>query len=699
MGLGSEDPRTEVERLRREVARHDHLYYVEARPEISDAEYDRLFRRLRDLEAAHPELASPDSPTQRVGGKPLGAFAVVTHARPMRSLDNTYDAGELREFDGRVRKGLGQGAAWDYFVDPKIDGVACSLRYEGGVLALAATRGDGVSGDDITANVRTIRDVPLRLAGDAPAVLEVRGEVYLPRAAFAKHNARREAEGLEPHQNPRNAAAGALKLLDSREVARRGLRFFPHGMGEVVGLAVERHTTWLARLRAFGFAVNPHGRACADIDAVVAYAAEFEGLRAGLPYETDGLVVRVDALALVERLGATSHHPRGLIAYKYAAEQAVSRVLAVETSVGPSGQLTPVAHLEPVRLAGTTVSRANLHNFAEVARKDIRVGDHVVVEKAGEIIPYVVRSLPERRTGVEVEVAAPAACPACGTPAVRAEGEIHWACPNRACPAVLKGVLRRFAWRRAMDVDGLGEKLIDQLVERGLVRSVADLYRLKESDLVRLERMGKRSSQALLAALEGSKARGLARLLHALPIPHLGESTGKELAARAGSLDRLLAADAATLEAELGLGPVVSADVAAWFQDPENRALLEDLRGLGLVLEHTGPARPVAGVDGQAAPGAGGASPLAGKTFVITGTLPRRSRDEAQAAIEAAGGKVTGSVSKKTDYLLAGEKAGSKLDKATALGVPVLDEDALDRLLAGVAPEAEPAPGPVGGAE
>ncbi|MGE0708981.1 MAG: NAD-dependent DNA ligase LigA [Planctomycetota bacterium] len=687
-----ESVQAEVARLRREVAHHDHLYYVLGRQEVSDFEYDRLFKRLKELEREHPELDDPNSPTRRVGGAPLDAFRAVRHARQMLSLDNTYSADELREFDARVRKGLAT-TPFTYVVDPKIDGVACSLRYEGGRLALAATRGDGVTGDEITENVRTIRDVPLQLAGDPPAVFEVRGEVYLPKAAFERLNAERAQRGEELYQNPRNTAAGTLKLLDSRQVAARGLRFLPHGVGEVQGEEVPSYSAFLERCRALGFKASEHGRSCRDVDEVLAYVEEFEAVRHDLPYETDGMVIKVDDAALRERLGNTSHHPRGMIAYKYAAEQGVTRVLEVQVNVGKTGALTPVAVLEPVRLAGTTVTRASLHNFEEVARKDIRVGDQVVVEKAGEIIPYVVRSLPEARTGAEQVVAAPSACPACSTPALKRPGEVAVYCPNQACPDILRGVLRHYASRRAMDIEGLGEKLVDQLVDAGLVRSVADLYTLSAEAVNRLERMGKKSTQNLLEGIEASKARGLAKLLHALPIPHLGESMGREIAQRVGALDDLLDKDAAALERELKLGPVVSRDVAAWLADEANRALIERLRELGLSFASS--QQP------GAAAGGGG---LAGKVFVITGTLPRRSRDAAQAAIEAAGGKVTGSVSGKTDYLVAGEKAGSKLTKAQELGVKVLDEDALDSLLAEAAAatptEGEAGEGaPAGGAQ
>ena len=676
MSTDVEQARTEVERLRREIAEHDHRYYVLGTQTISDFEYDRLFKRLKELEAAHPALHDPSSPTHRVGGAPLDAFKAVTHARPMRSLDNTYQQQDVLDFHGRVKKGLGHDD-FSYYVDPKIDGVACSIRYEGGRLVLAATRGDGVQGDEITENVRTIRNVPLALSGDAPAVFEVRGEVFMPKATFVAINERRQKEGLDVYQNPRNTTAGTLKLLDSREVAKRGLRFIPHGYGELQGWEPSAYSQFLEACRGFGFATSKYGKACATIDEVLEFITEFEANRHELPYEIDGLVMRVDDTAQLEQLGATSHHPRGAIAYKYAAEQGITKLLKVEVQVGKSGQLTPVAHLEPVRLAGTTVSRASLHNFEEVKRKDIRVGDSVVVEKAGEIIPYVVRAVSEARTGDEVEVVPPAECPACGTEAVKKDAEgVAIYCPNKACGEVLRGVLRHFASRKAMDVEGLGSKLVDQLVDAGMVRSVPDLFRLTTAEVMRLERMGKKSSLKLIEGLAAAKQRGLAKLLHALPIPHLGETTGRELAERAGHLDALLKLDAEGLEAELKLGPIVSRDVAAWLADPDHRAMLEELRELGLKLDHDAPTAPPAG---------DAAASLAGKTFVITGTLPNRSRDDCKAAILAAGGKVTGSVSKKTDFLVAGEKAGSKLKKANDLGIPVLDEAALDRMLAGEA--------------
>jgi DNA ligase (NAD+) len=449
----SADVKAEVERLRKEVAHHDHLYYVLATPKITDAEYDRLFQRLVELEAAHPELHDLASPTARVGGAPLDVFAAVVHTKRMMSLDKTYDVNELREFDARVKKGLGAAAKWSYWCDPKVDGVACVVRYEQGKLVRAATRGDGERGDDITVNARTIRDLPLSLPG-APALLEVTGEVYLPRSTFEKLNAAREKDGEEAMQNPRNAAAGTLKLLDSKEVARRGLRFVPHGSGAIEGAAFARHSEFIARLAALGFKTSPLGRPCADVDAVAAFVAEFEQTRATLPYDTDGVVIRVDEVALHDELGATAHHPRGAIAYKYAAEQAITTIEGIEIGVGKTGALTPVALLKPVRLAQTTVSRASLHNFDETARKDIREGDHVVVEKAGEIIPYVVRSLPEKRTGKEKKIVAPARCPSCGTPPVKHDGEVVVSCPNRACPDVLRGMLRHFASRRAMDIEG-----------------------------------------------------------------------------------------------------------------------------------------------------------------------------------------------------------------------------------------------------
>jgi len=665
------DIEAEVNRLRAELEHHNHLYYVLAEPVISDFEYDRMFKQLLELEAANPELQSPNSPTLRVGAPPVEGFRQVTHARRMLSLDNTYDRETVLEFDERVRKGLGGSTHYSYFVDPKIDGVALGLRYEDGELVLAATRGNGVEGDEITLNARTIRDVPLRLKLDpVPPVFEIRGEAYMPKSTFARLNERRVAEGYEPYMNPRNTTAGSLKLLDSREVARRGLRFIPHGAGELEGVDYASYRELVDVWRQAGFLVSPLGKHCAGIDEVLAAVSEFEAIRHELEYEVDGLVIRVDEAPLLERLGHTSHHPRGMIAYKYPAEQGITKLHDVEITVGKTGQLTPNARLEPVLLAGTTVSRANLHNFDEVARKDIRVGDYVVVEKAGEIIPYVVRSLAERRDGTERKIDPPAVCPACETPAVRHEGEVAIYCPNVACGDRLRGVLRHFASRRAMDIEGLGEKLVDQLVTEELVKSVPDLYRLTFEQLNRLERMGKKSTENLLEGLEASKQRGLGKLLNALPIPHLGETMGMELAQRAGSLDALLAAESPeAFERSFKLGPVVSADVYAWFASPQHRALLGELRELGFDLTEER-ARPAGG------------SPLAGKTVVITGTLPRRSRDAAKDAVLAAGGKVTGSVSRKTDFLLAGAKPGSKLTKAQDLGVTVIDEDAFDALLA-----------------
>jgi DNA ligase (NAD+) len=663
------DAKSELTALRLEVADHDHRYYVLATPLLSDQEYDRLFRKLKELEAANPELADPSSPIHRVGGTPLDAFTTVPHAKRMLSLDNTYSQDDLREFDERVRKGLGPGISFAYAVDPKVDGCACSLRYEDGLLVLAATRGDGVRGDDITQNVRTIRDVPLRLKTDAPpAVFEVRGEVFMPKAAFEKLNARRVAAGEDTYQNPRNTTAGTLKSLDSRTVATRGLQFLAHGVGVVEGREIKTYSGFLSLCEEFGFARSQHGSSCESLDDVFAAIEAFEGIRKGLPYEVDGIVIKVDDEALTRKLGATSHHPRAMIAYKYAAEQAETKVLSLEVSVGKSGTLTPVANLEPVRLGGTTVARASLHNFEEVARKDIRVGDTVVVEKAGEIIPYVVRSVPDKRTGAEKVIEPPTECPSCGSPSRKNEGEVAIYCSNAACPDVLRKVIRHFSSRQAMDIEGLGEKLIDQLIDADLIKSVVDLYHLTAEPVMRLDRMGKKSSDKLLKGIETSKAQGLGRLLNALPIPHLGSSTGLDLARKCGSVDNLLGKEAAALEKDYKLGPVVSADVSAWLAEPESMALIEGLRDAGVTLTEEQPAE----TEGAA---------LSGKVFVITGTLPRRSRSACKAAIEAVGGKVTGSVSRKTDYLVCGEKAGSKLKKAQALGVTILDEDALDALL------------------
>ncbi len=673
-----------AEALREQIRRHDHLYFVLNRPEISDEQYDALVRELRQLEAAHPELITPDSPTQRVGERPLEGFAHVRHALPMLSIDNTYSPEELREFDTRVRKGLAD-EPYQYLVDPKIDGVAVALRYENGRFVQGATRGDGETGDDITQNLRTIRSVPLRLRGtDWPAVLEVRGEVYWPRRDFEAFNRQLVAAGEEPFANPRNATAGTLKQLDARNVEPRKLAFQAHGVGVLEPLPpnVNTHSELNARLREWGVPVNPHARVCRDVDAVIAFVAEWDARRRDLEYDTDGLVVKVDRLDQRRRLGTTSKAPRWCIAYKYAAEQAQSRLLSVDFQVGKLGTITPVANLEPVQLAGTTVKRATLHNFDQVRRLDLHVGDTVTVEKAGEIIPQVVAVDAARRPADAQPIRPPKRCPECQGDVVQDEGGVYVRCINPECPAQLVERLRFFCGRDQMDIDAAGGAVVEALVQHNLVRSFADLYRLhqRRDELVALPvgvntrtgsaiSLGEKRAEKLLSGIEISKSRPLARLLAALGIRHVGVNTAELLADHFGTLDALLAADETTLQEVEGVGPEVAASVYQWLHSAGGRHTIDELKSVGV-----DPAQP------KARRAAGG--PLAGKTIVVTGTLARYSRGEIEALIKQHGGKPTASVSKKTDFVVAGESPGSKLDKARTLGVRVLTEAEFERFLA-----------------
>lgn len=661
----------EIAQLRDELNRHNRLYYEEAAPEISDREYDRLMERLMELEAEHPELLTPDSPSRRVGGAPLAEFETVTHSVPMLSIDNTYSYDEVREWDARVRKGLNKDEAVRYVVELKVDGVAVSLRYEEGRLVLGATRGDGERGDDITANLRTVREVPLTLHDHPPALLEVRGEVFMTNSELARLNELRKAEGERPFENPRNSTAGSLKLLDPRICAQRRLRFIVHGLGVSQGIKEGSYHEITRKLKTWGIPVSSHTKCYDSIDEVIDHAREWEHRRNTLDYQTDGLVIKVDDLGQRERLGARSKSPRWTIAFKYEAEQAITRIKHIGVQVGKTGKLTPVADLEPVRLAGTTVKRATLHNAEEIARKDIRVGDTVVIQKAGEIIPQVVRVEHDARDGSEQHFVFPTHCPNCGAPVVRDPHEVDFRCSNppSACTEQLKGRLRYFAHRDAMDIDGLGEKLIEQLVSGGLVRSLADLYRLDVPALSELERMGKKSAENLVTAIEGSKRRSLDRLLSGLAIRHVGTRMAEVLAGRYKTLETLRDASLAELEATPEVGPVVAASVHDFFHDEEHRQVLDDLLAVGVAPE---PYRPPTAGAGKLA--------FAGKTFVLTGTLPRRTRPEAEALIKRLGGKVSGSVSKVTSFVLAGEEAGSKLDKARALGIPIIDEAEFERM-------------------
>lgn len=679
MHLSSMTPDEAADRhrtLASEIGRHDHAYYVLARPVISDPEYDRLYRELIDLEQAFPSLVTPDSPSQRVGGAPVDGFRPWVHAVPMQSLENTYSESEVREFVARVRKLLG-GAEPEWTVEPKIDGLAVSLRYERGVLVAGATRGDGVRGDDITSNLRTIRSLPLRLLGrDVPEVLEVRGEVFLPVAGFQRMNAEREAQGEDKFVNPRNAAAGSLKQLDPKLVAERPLDIILYGLGEVRGGEVPVTQFELGRwLGGLGFRTSEKMWKCDSEEALLASIRELSELRGTFAYETDGAVVKLNDLSTRELLGSTAKAPRWAMAYKYAAEQASTRLRSITIQVGRSGALTPVAELEPVFVSGSTVSRATLHNEDELKRKDIRVGDVVVIEKAGEVIPAVVRVEFSLRTGKESVFPFPSTCPECGSQVVREGGEgesgVVWRCPNEDCPARVRGRIEHWCSRGAMDVEGAGEVLVRQLVERGLVLDVADLYRLTAVELASLERMGEKSAAHLIAGLEASKERELWRVLFGLGIFHVGAGIAKVLARRFAGMDDLAGASFEALTAVPDVGEVIARSVASWFKDARNRALVERLRKAGVSMRSTL----------FQASSSGGA--LRGKVLVLTGTLPGLSRDQATAMIEAAGGKVTGSVSKKTDFVVAGEEAGSKLDKAQKLGVRVLDEESLRKLCAG----------------
>ncbi len=670
----------EIERLRAEIARHDRLYYQDAAPEITDAEYDALVRRLAALEAAHPDARAADSPTVRVGSDRDLRFPSERHSRPMLSLQNSYDLADVVAFDARVRKDLG-GADVVYTVEPKMDGVALALRYRDGRLDLALTRGDGERGDVITRNARTIAGVPDALPagwqaafGGAVQAFEARGEAYLPLSWFAQLNEAREEEGLEPLANPRNATAGTLKTLDAEEVGRRRLaavfyQLFPLDDGAP---EIPSHQAELAALTTLGLPVNPILLVARDLAELEAHLADLATRRHQLDYQTDGAVIKVDDASCQQRLGATAKAPRWGLAYKFAAEEAVTRLEAITLQVGRTGVITPVAELRPVRLAGTTVARATLHNWEELERKDIRPGDTVVVAKGGDVIPKVLRSLPAERDGTQLPLPVPTSCPVCGQPVAKREGEVALRCGNAFCPAVLAGRLRHFASRQACDVEGLGGRSIDQFLDLGWVHSPGDLFRLDRAALAALPGWGEKSADSLLRALAQVPQRPWAAKLHALGITSVGVSTALTLARAYANLDALVAATVEDLQGLPDIGPVVARDIVDWFAQPATRAVLDDLRATGFFLAQ----------EAQPAPAPVATGIFAGRIFVLTGTLAGLTRDEAAARIVARGGKVTGSVSKKTDVVVAGEKAGSKLDKAQALGVEVWDEAALLRWLA-----------------
>ncbi len=656
-----------VEELRREINHHNTLYYVLDKPSITDAQYDRLMQELIQLEGAHPELIIPDSPTQRVGGQVQQGFQAVPHRVPMLSLGNAFGEGDLREFDRRVRTLL-PGEEVEYVVELKIDGLAVSLWYENGLLVRGATRGDGEYGEDITANLRTVKAIPLRLKEAVP-FLEVRGEAYMPKDSFARLNEAREEAGEPLFANPRNAAAGSLRQLDPRVTASRNLSIFMYAIGYLEGADPRSHGAGLAWLKQQGFRVNQQYKVCQHIDQVLDYCEKWQDKRFDLPYAIDGLVIKVNSLDQQQRLGATLKSPRWAIAYKFPAEQAVSIIKNIILRVGRTGVLTPTAILEPVQLAGTTVTKATLHNEDIVRQKDIRIGDKALVQKAGDIIPEVVQVFPEQRTGEEIIFTMPATCPECDAPVVRLPGEAAHRCTNQNCPAISREGVIHFVSRGAMDIVGLGESIVTQLIRAGLVKDPADLYDLRYEDLIKLERMGARSSQNLLNAIEASKNNSLARLLFAMGIRHVGERAAKILAQQFGSMQALMAATVDDLTVIPEIGPKIAKSVVDYFSRPENRRLVERLADAGVNLQEE---------QGQPDPTG---QPLAGKTFVVTGTLEAFSRQAAQEAIEKLGGKVACSVSKKTDYVVVGENPGSKYDKARQLGIPILKEEEFIALL------------------
>ncbi|MDF7801592.1 NAD-dependent DNA ligase LigA [Pontiellaceae bacterium B1224] len=655
-----------IDELRRELERHNRLYYIDAAPEISDREYDALLQSLEELEKQFPMFGNANSPTQRVGGAPLGSFESVKHSVPMMSLSNTYSKEELVEFDVRIRKLIPE-AVFDYILEPKIDGVAISLRYENGELVRAVTRGDGTTGDDVTSNVRTIKSIPLRLSDMMPpAVLEVRGEIYMDTAGFAKLNAARQEAGLEPFANPRNACAGSLKMLDSREVASRPLDAIFYATGQLDGISFDSHAKMLESLRSYGLRITPNYWLSPNIEEILDQLDALEAMRHEFPFEMDGGVIKVNDRSLYEDLGYTAKSPRWAVAYKYEPEQAETLLHAISIQVGRTGVLTPVAELEPVQLAGTTVKRATLHNEDEIRRKDIKIGDRVIIEKAGEIIPAVVKVVTEKRTGSEIDFNMPTKCPVCGSEVEKREGEVALRCINLQCPAQVKSWLTHFASRGAMDINGLGESLVEQLVDGGLVKTPAELYSLQKIEVLGLERMGEKSADNLIKGIEDSKSRPFEKVLFGLGIRHVGKGAASILANEFKNIDALMAADIQSLEEIHDIGPIVGKSVVEYFQAPETRAVIDLLRAAGVNFE-------------QAV--TGGSNELEGLTFVLTGSMETMTRDEAGDRIKLRGGKVSSSVSKKTSYLVAGESAGSKLTKAEKLGVTILSEEQLIALL------------------
>jgi DNA ligase (NAD+) len=655
--------------LREQIHYHNYRYYVLDDPVVSDAEFDRLLQELARLEEEYPALVTPDSPTQRVGAPPLDKFETVPHRQPMLSLENAFSETEVRDFDERLKRFLRTHEEFHYVVEPKMDGCAVELVYENGRLSVGSTRGDGYRGENVTQNLKTIHTIPLemlRLKQPPPELLEVRGEVYMDLEDFKKLNEQRLAQGEAAFANPRNAAAGSLRQLDPNITMARPLKIYCYGVGEITGRAFTSHWEVLQALIEWGFRINPLIEPASGIEAAIAFHHRLEHQRHGLPYEIDGMVIKVDSLTLQERLGTKARSPRWALAYKFAATQATTRVLKIEVNVGRTGAVTPMAVMEPVEVGGVTVSRATLHNEDEVARKDVRAGDLVLVQRAGDVIPEVVKVIVEERPPGTEPFKMPSHCPVCDTPLVRPPGEAVTRCPNPHCLGALKRGIRHFASKTAMDIDGLGEKIVNQLVDTGLVKDVSDLYRLSEDDLIPLERFAEKSAQNIIAAIQGSKRPPLARLIFALGIRYVGEATAHLLAQHFHTLEALSQASEEDLLQVEGVGPQVAGGIRQYFEQPRNRELLKKLMDAKVEAQPPETPRP---------------SPLAGKTFVFTGALSRFSREEAKALVTARGGKVSSSVSAKTDYVVVGEDPGSKYAKAQELGITTLDEGAFEELV------------------
>ncbi len=660
----------QIERLREEIRRHDSLYYVENNPKISDQEYDGLLKKLEKLEKENPGSITSDSPTRRVAGEPVGGFVVVEHKAKMLSMDNTYNHDELREFDARVKKNLGV-EKYEYVVELKIDGLSVALTYENGKFTRGATRGDGFKGDDITVNLKTIRSIPLVLepkkGTEIPGFIEVRGEVYMKHKSFENINKEKEKGGEELFANPRNAAAGSLKLLDPRTVAQRGLDIFMHSFGYAEGAHFNSQHELLEKLKAFAFRVNPNYRRCGDIGEALDFCDIWQKKRRGLEYDIDGMVVKVNSFAQQKKLGETSKSPRWMIAYKYPAERVKTKLLDIKIQVGRTGALTPVAVLKPVFVAGTTVTHASLHNQDEIARKDVRVGDTVIIEKAGEIIPQIIEVVKSGRTGKEKKFEMPKKCPACGAPTKREEGEVALRCENVFCPAQLKESLVHFASRGAMDIEGLGDAMVDQLVDKKLVKDYGDIYYLKFEQLRALERMGDKSARNLMDAIENSKNNRLNRFIFALGIRHVGEHIADVLAKRFHSIDKLSQQALGDLTGVQEIGPVVAESIRGFFGNPVSKKVMDRLAKAGVNTEETAPA--------------GFTSKLEGRSFVFTGELKDHSRTDAEQLVRDLGGTASSGVGKKTDFVVAGGNPGSKYEKAKKLGVKIIDEKEFEKLV------------------